>query len=124
MEELVKTKTLFTIVDKGKKDKILKLYKRHKISYSLLLNGTGTASSSLLNYFGLNEIKKEIIISIIPELLETKILYDLHSKIEIYKPGEGIAFTTKITSASRYLSNQYQYLNLKDLLVGTIKSQD
>lgn len=114
MENIVKTKTLFTIVDKGKEDKILKLYKRHKINYSILINGIGTASDSLLNYFGLSEIKKSVIISIIPEPLEIKLMYDLHNKVEIYKPGEGIAFSTKITSASRYLSNQYKDLDLKE----------
>ena len=107
-EDIVKTKMLITITDKDKYAKILKLYKRHNITYSFLINGIGTASSSLLEYFGLSEIKKNIMISIIPEKLEIKLLYDLHNKMEIYKPGMGIAFTTSITSATRYLSNQYK----------------
>lgn len=107
-EDIIKTKVLVTITDKGKDDKILRLYKRHKITYSFLINGVGTASSSLMDYFGLDEIKKNVIISIIPEKLEVKLLYDLHNKVEIYKPGNGIAFTLSITSATRYLSNQYK----------------
>ena len=94
-DDIIKTKLLVTITDKGKDDKILRLYKRHKITYSVSINGIGTASSSLMDYFGLDEIKKNIILSVIPE------------KLELYKPGMGIAFTVGITSATRYLSNQY-----------------
>ena len=108
MDEIIKTKMLLSIVDKGKEEKILKLLKRHKVTYSFKINGVGTASSSLMAYFGLDEVKKNIIISIIPSKLESKILYDLHNKVEIYKPGEGIAFTVNVTSATRYLSNQYK----------------
>ena len=49
-----------------------------------------------------------MILSIIPENLETKIMYDLHNKMKIYEPGFGIAFTSSLTSATRYLSNQYK----------------
>ncbi len=109
--DIVKTKTLVTIVDKEKEEKILKLFRRHKITYSCSVSAVGTASSSLLDYFGLNDVKKDIIISIIPCNLETKIMYDLHNKYELYTPGNGICFSLSITSASRYLSNQYKELN-------------
>ena len=106
-DKIIKTKLLVTITDKEKDEKILRLYKRHKVTYSISINGIGTASNSLMEYFGLNEIKKNVILSVIPEKLENKILHDLQEKIEVYKPGEGIAFTISITSATRYLSNQY-----------------
>jgi nitrogen regulatory protein PII len=108
MDEYVKTKLLVTIADKDRIDRVLKLFKRHKISYSCSINGKGTASSSLLSYFGLDEVKKSVVLTVIPCTLETKIMYDLHYKLELYKPGNGICFSTSITSASRYLSNIYQ----------------
>ena len=103
----IKTKVFITISDKDKSERILKLFKRYKINYNCSINGSGTASSSLMNYFGLSDIKKNVMISIIPEFLETKIMYDLHNKLELYKPGNGICFSISITSASRYLSNIY-----------------
>ena len=106
--ENIRTKLLITITDKGKNKRIINLYKRHNVKFSLELNGVGTASGSLLNYFGLEEIKKKVIISVIPYNLEGKLLYDLHNKIKIYKPGNGIAFTLNINSASRYLSEIYR----------------
>ena len=107
MEEIVKTKLLVSIADKDRVDRIIKLYKRYKISYSCSVNGVGTASNSLLSYFGLDEVKKSVVLTIIPSVLETKIMYDLHNKLELYKPGNGICFSISITSASRYLSNIY-----------------
>ena len=115
MEEIVKTKLLVSIADKDRVDRIIKLYKRHKISYSCSVNGVGTASNSLLSYFGLDEVKKSVVLTIIPSVLETKIMYDLHNKLELYKPGNGICFSLPITSASRYLSNIYSdMINIKE----------
>ena len=106
--DIVKTKMLITITDKNKNRKIINLYKKHNVKYSLILNGSGTASGSLLEYFGLEDVEKRIIISIIPESLEGTLMYDLHKKIKIYEPGKGIAFSLRINSASRYLSTVYE----------------
>ncbi len=112
MENAIKTKLLVTIANKDKVDRIVRLYKRHNITYSCLINGIGTASSSLLSYFGLDEVKKSILLTIVPCVLETKIMYDLHNKLELYKPGNGICFSISITSASRYLSTIYKDLTI------------
>jgi hypothetical protein len=105
--EDIKTKLLITITDKNKNNKIINLYKKYNINYSIELNGHGTASNSMLEYFGLEEIQKKIILSVIPYNIEGKLLEDLHKKIKIYEPGKGIAFTLSIKSASRYLSKIY-----------------
>ena len=113
-EMLMKTKLLITIADKDKIDRIMKLFKRHKVTYSCSINGVGTASSSLLSYFGLDEVKKSVVLTVIPIPLENKIFYDLHNKLELYRPGNGICFSISITSASRYLSNIYKDINNKE----------
>lgn len=112
MDNIVKTKLLITIADKDRIDRIIKLYKKNNITYSCSVNGVGTASNSLLSYFGLDEIKKNVVLTVIPDFLETKLMYELHNKLEIYKPGNGICFSLGITSASRYLSNVYKDLTI------------
>ena len=107
MDEIVKTKLFVTIVDKEREERIIKLFKRYNINYSFSINAMGTASNSLLSYFGLDDVKKKVLLSIVPEIIESKIMYLLHNKLEIYKPGNGICFSLKITSASRYLSTMY-----------------
>ena len=44
--DIVKTKMLLTITDKNKNRKIINLYKKHNVKYSLVLNGSGTASGA------------------------------------------------------------------------------
>ena len=110
-EEYVKTKLFITISDKDKTDRIVRLFKRYNINYSCSINAKGTASGSLLSYFGLDEVKKNIVLSVIPCVLENKLLYLLHNKLELYKPGNGICFSLGITSANRYLSSIYSNLS-------------
>ncbi len=113
MEEIVKVKLLTTIVDKDNEEPILKIYKKHKISFFVKTHGKGTGSSSLMEYFGLDDVKKNVTFSVIPEELETRLMHDLHKKLEIYKPGKGIAFTITISSSSKYLSNLYKNMDIK-----------
>ena len=62
-----KLSLLFYIINPNDK-KYLKFLNKYKIKFKTIINATGTASSSLLEYFGLNEIDKVLIISIIPAL--------------------------------------------------------
>lgn len=112
MEDLVKTKLFITIADKDRTERIVKLFKRYNINYSCSINATGTASGSLLSYFGLDDVKKNVILSVVPCILEGKLMYLMHNKLELYKPGNGICFSIGITSASRYLSTMYNNLGI------------
>lgn len=112
MEDLVKIKLFITIADKDRTERIVKLFKRYNINYSCSINATGTASGSLLSYFGLDDVKKNVILSVVPCILEGKLMYLMHNKLELYKPGNGICFSIGITSASRYLSTMYNNLGI------------
>lgn len=111
MEDIVKTKLLVTIADKDKISRVIKHLKKFSVTYSCSINGRGTASGSLLSYFGLEEVKKSVVFTVVPSVLETKIMYDLHHVLKLYKPGNGISFSLSITSASRYLSTMYKDLS-------------
>ena len=113
--EDIKTKLLITITDKNKNRKIINLYKRHNIKYSFILSGYGTASGSMLEYFGLDDIEKRLIVSVIPEKMEGRLMSDLHNKIKIYEPGKGIAFSLRINSASRYFSTIYSGIHMEEI---------
>lgn len=45
-----------------------------------------TSSGSFLSYFGLDEIKKNVILSVVPCALKNKLFYLLHNKLELFKP--------------------------------------
>lgn len=100
-----RTSLLLTIVEKGKDNKVREYLKNQKVTFSVLLYAYGTASSSLLDYFGLDETRKSLILSVIPQHIEAQILYDFQEQLRFHEPGEGVACTISMTSASRYLCN-------------------
>ena len=63
-------KLLIIIADKTKQKDITKIIKKYNLYFNYIIPGYGSASSSLLDYFGLNEVKKQIYLSIIPNKLE------------------------------------------------------
>ena len=82
-----------------------------------IIHARGTASNSVLEYFGLDEIKKVIIISIVPFNLSKVVLKNLKEdkKININEPGNGIAFTIPLSSASKYMLDRYQEIETEDI---------
>ena len=107
-EVIMKTKLLVTIIDRDLEDKFIKMYQKKKIAYNLVFYGKGTIRSESLEYFGLDDVKKAVILSVLPVGLEKKILMDLHQKMKIYEPGKGIVCAIPIRGASRYFSTIYE----------------
>ena len=62
--------------------------------------GHGTARSSYLSYFGINDIEKRVVFSIIPERLQQSVLQTVERELRLYLLGRGIAFTTDISTIS------------------------
>ncbi len=62
--------------------------------------GHGTARSSYISYFGINDIDKRIVFSIIPSTLEHSVLNAVGRELRLYLLGRGIAFTTPISTIS------------------------
>ena len=60
---------LFIIVNHSREKKTLKLINKYKLGFKTIIYGKGTASSSLLEYFDLNDEEKTIILTILPKSL-------------------------------------------------------
>lgn len=85
--------------------KIKNILKKYKLRFNLMTYGSGTASPSLLNYFGLDEVKKSIYFSLIPSSLEKKILMELETKLQLKEIGKGIGFTISLTSSYKFVED-------------------
>ena len=57
---------LITVVDRGKGDKMARLYERSGVKTQLMCLGFGTAKSEILEYLGLGDLEKEILFSAAP----------------------------------------------------------
>lgn len=109
----IKMKVLFTIVDYSLGEEVTEIYKKHRLPLHVLTHGHGSVSSELLDYLGLGEQKKIIIISIIPESKIKDIFDVLIKQMHFNKQGVGIAFTLPVSSISSFISNLCSKTNLQ-----------
>lgn len=84
-----------TIVPKGKGDYFTKIYNRVHCSCQASLFGMGTADSMMLGLFGLADIEKDVIFSLIKKSYIEQLFSILDGEIETH--GKGIAFSIPLT---------------------------
>ena len=108
-EKIEKLELMVTIVERGTSQKLITLLHQYDVSVQLVLLGKGTATSELLNYLGLAENEKDIVLSIVKE----KRIPEIYKTLETYlkKKGQGISFTIPFTSVVgntiyQFLANQ------------------
>lgn len=104
---MVNIKLLFIIVEKGYSKKINSILNKYDIKYKVCMQASGTASESILSYFGLDETKKEVFLSIIPDCLSSEIIGKITNQFDIFNIGTGICFTIPIVSSNKYLSDNF-----------------
>lgn len=88
------------IVDRGKAERISQIFHALHIAIHLVTLGHGTASSAMMDYLGLDEPEKEIILSLIPTHLVPEVMRQLRERMELPKLGKGIAFTLPLSGIS------------------------
>lgn len=110
---MVNIKLFFVILDEGHDKKVKTILNKFGISVKTVSNACGTASPSVLDYFGLTETKKEVFMAIIPDYLSIKILNKINIQFELNKEGTGVAFTIPISSSNKYLSDAFSNNNAR-----------
>ena len=107
---------LLFVITNEKYDKNIKpIYDKYSIPFNFTTFGEGTASSSMLEYFGLEEIKKYIYLSLIDNSKRKDILNEIRSKLRLNEPGKGISFTIPLSSSTKYIKTKI--LNNKEELI-------
>ncbi len=107
---------LLCLISDEKEDKIIKpLYDKYNMPFNIASYGEGTASSSILEYFGLEEVKKYIYFSLINTQNRKEILEDIENNFELDKPGNGICFTIPLSSSTKYIKDKIN--NSKEIVM-------
>ena len=127
---------MVTITTRKHTRKFIQFYEEMNLPVSVITLGTGTASSEILDYFGLDGSEKSVIFHIITDTRWKEVKRQLRLKMSIDIPGIGIAFTVPLSSiggmkALNYLTAQQDYVkgeesSLKDTkyeLLVTIANQ-
>lgn len=106
---------LFVIVNNSDEKYITKIFNKYKIGFKFVVNGMGTASSSVLEYFGLNQDDKTVINVIVPSVVCKCLLRDLIEKGKFNEHGKGIAFSIPLSSGTKYMLDYYSDQELEDV---------
>ena len=93
-------KLIITIVDPGKAGKAVDLYRNFHLHFDFACLGAGTASSKILNYFGLDETAKELVWTLSPASRIPRLLPEVRRVLDLDTPGKGILFTIPLSGIS------------------------
>ena len=94
----VESVAFFAIVNHGFGQKVLKTAKEHGTGGGTLVLCEGTISNKFLNLMGLDESKKELMITLAPKEFESDIHEKITEKMKLDKKGLGILFSADTSS--------------------------
>ena len=93
-----KLKLLFTVVNRQKAEFYMDLLQSFEVNLQLAMSAHGTANSEMLDYLGLVDSEKVVIISAIRADKVKDAMRTLEEKFATIKNGKGIAYTVPMTS--------------------------
>lgn len=100
---------IITIVERGKGDRVAQFLESEQIPIMLVTHGHGTASSKMMDYLGLDEPEKDILVGMATGTRSTDVLAQLNHLIKFCHPGHGIAFTLPLSSISKAAASRIQH---------------
>ena len=83
---------IFSVVQRGLGEEVIHVTKSRGVYVNLICPGRGTATSSILEMFGLGATEKDIILSFVKTDETHEVITAISKKLEFDKPGGGIAF--------------------------------
>lgn len=89
---------MIAIAPRGSARQFLALFARHNVAVTLSTLGQGTASSQLLDYFGLEKSEKVVTFSVVTRSSWRAVKSAMQRELRIDVPGTGIAFIVPLSS--------------------------
>lgn len=106
--EVIDMELICIMVNYGIGSKILQTAKQCGISGGTFLLGKGTVNNRILEFLGLSDVRKEIVMMVADKETAYQTLETLDKEFSFEKPNHGIAYTTSICSVvgSRSCKNE------------------
>ena len=98
---------IFSVVQRGLGEEVIHVTKSLGVYVNLICPGRGTATSSILEMFGLGATEKDIILSFVKTDETHEVITAISKKLEFDKPGGGIAFAVPVQSIAGIKVLQY-----------------
>lgn len=89
---------MVTIVDRQHTRRFIEFYEEYNVIRMMATVGRGTAASEILDYFGLEDNEKTVLLSIVTNDVWRSVKQGLQSRMQIDVPGTGIAFIIPVSS--------------------------
>lgn len=97
------------IVNYGHGSKVLRIAKQNGISGGTVFLGKGTVKNKLLEFFDLNDVRKEIVIMIADRSIVENAIKKLDKEFHFEKPYHGIVFTMAVPVFLGKGNYEYKY---------------
>ena len=93
-------KLIISILRRDEGTRLVNLFRSQNLYYDYICLGRGTASSEVLDYLGLENNEKDVVISMAPVTKIPMLLTKSTELLQLEKPGHGIMFTIPLSSVS------------------------
>ena len=100
-----RAKLMVSIVNRHDEERLNRLLEDHSVTVSFSFAGMGTARSAVLDYLGIGETEKSVVLSLFPEHDEALLLRELRAQMALYLVGRGISFTVPLTGVSELIAS-------------------
>ena len=97
---LDRIKLIISILKRDEGSKLVNLFRSQNLYYDYITLGRGTASSEVLDYLGLENNEKDVVVSMAPVSKIPMLLTKATEQFQLEKPGHGIMFTIPLSSVS------------------------
>lgn len=87
----------FVIVNFNDGSRVMRLTKKNVMCAGVAFLGHGTVASSLLDFLGINEIRKEIVLLVAEKKNGDAMVEEITKDLRLDKPNRGIAFSLPVT---------------------------
>lgn len=91
-------KLIVFIVNRGMGETITAMCLAHRVAMHLTMRGHGTADSKILDYLGLGETEKDVVLAAVPASAKELFMQEVSDALQLEKPGHGIAFAIPLSS--------------------------
>ena len=103
------------ITNRNMKDRFKRFFEENGQAVFFETPGRGTASSEVLDYFGLEATEKMVYLAVVTDNMWKRLKRELIVRLQIDVPGTGIAFTVPLSSiggrrALQYLIQNQEYV--------------
>ena len=95
---MIETAFLTAIINPKHSKQFEQFFIENKTPLLLWTNGRGTASSDILDYLGIGESDKDIVFTVLSQAKAKRVLKNMDKKMQLYIPGNGVAFTIPLCS--------------------------